>query len=44
MNCQQYKEFIETSIENIRKAHNKSYLSIFAGAGISTESKLPKKV
>ncbi|GAA8821260.1 hypothetical protein HpRN126_01380 [Helicobacter pylori] len=42
MNCQQYKEFIETSIENIRKAHNESYLSIFAGAGISTESKLPK--
>ncbi len=42
MNNQQYKEFIETSIENIRKAHNESYLSIFAGAGISTESKLPK--
>ncbi|GAA8265585.1 hypothetical protein HpNP110_11000 [Helicobacter pylori] len=42
MKNQQYKEFIETSIENIRKAHNESYLSIFAGAGISTESKLPK--
>ncbi len=42
MNHQQYKEFIETSIENIRKAHNESYLSIFAGAGISAESKLPK--
>ncbi|WP_181331312.1 SIR2 family protein [Helicobacter pylori] len=42
MNYQQYKGFIETSIENIRKAHNESYLSIFAGAGISTESKLPK--
>ncbi len=42
MNNQQYKEFIETSIENIRKAHNENYLSIFAGAGISAESKLPK--
>ncbi|MGN8493133.1 SIR2 family protein [Helicobacter pylori] len=38
----QYKEFIETSIDNIRKAHNENYLSIFAGAGISAESKLPK--
>ncbi|MGL2762378.1 SIR2 family protein [Helicobacter pylori] len=42
MNYQQYKEFIETSIDNIRKAHNENYLSIFAGAGISAESKLPK--
>ncbi len=42
MNNQQYKEFIETSIDNIRKAHNENYLSIFAGAGISAESKLPK--
>ncbi|GAA8324650.1 hypothetical protein HpNP14_08760 [Helicobacter pylori] len=42
MKNQQQKEFIETSIDNIRKAHNESYLSIFAGAGISTESKLPK--
>ncbi|TPH40730.1 hypothetical protein FIM81_04550 [Helicobacter pylori] len=42
MNHQQYKEFIETSIDNIRKAHNENYLSIFAGAGISAESKLPK--
>ncbi|GAA7476853.1 hypothetical protein MMM102_08160 [Helicobacter pylori] len=42
MNYQQYKEFIKTSIDNIRKAHNENYLSIFAGAGISTESKLPK--
>ncbi len=42
MNNQQYKEFIETSIDNIRKAHNENYLSIFAGSGISTESKLPK--
>lgn len=42
MNSQQYKEFIKTSIDNIRKAHNENYLSIFAGAGISTESKLPK--
>ncbi|GAA7299325.1 hypothetical protein HpM040_10500 [Helicobacter pylori] len=42
MNCQQYKEFIKTSIDNIRKAHNENYLSIFAGAGISAESKLPK--
>ncbi|EMJ45481.1 hypothetical protein HMPREF1436_00100 [Helicobacter pylori GAMchJs136i] len=42
MNSQQYKEFIETSIDNIRKAHNENYLSIFAGAGISAESKLPK--
>ncbi|MGL2720976.1 hypothetical protein ACQJ7G_01540 [Helicobacter pylori] len=42
MNCQQYKEFIETSIDNIRKAHDENYLSIFAGAGISAESKLPK--
>ncbi len=38
----QYKEFIKTSIDNIRKAHNENYLSIFAGAGISAESKLPK--
>ncbi|PUD71645.1 SIR2 family protein [Helicobacter pylori] len=42
MNHQQYKEFIKTSIDNIRKAHNENYLSIFAGAGISAESKLPK--
>ncbi|WRA44222.1 SIR2 family protein [Helicobacter pylori] len=42
MNSQQYKEFIKTSIGNIRKAHNENYLSIFAGAGISAESKLPK--
>ncbi|GAA8436812.1 hypothetical protein HpNP55_03140 [Helicobacter pylori] len=42
MKNQQQKEFIETSIDNIRKAHNESYLSIFAGAGISAESKLPK--
>ncbi|GAA8944872.1 hypothetical protein HpSLK40_05630 [Helicobacter pylori] len=42
MNNQQYKEFIKTSIDNIRKAHNENYLSIFAGAGISAESKLPK--
>ncbi len=42
MKNQQYKEFIETSIDNIRKAHNENYLSIFAGAGISAESKLPK--
>ncbi|ACX99270.1 SIR2 family protein [Helicobacter pylori] len=42
MKNQQYKEFIKTSIDNIRKAHNENYLSIFAGAGISAESKLPK--
>ncbi len=42
MNNQQYKEFIKASIDNIRKAHNENYLSIFAGAGISAESKLPK--
>ncbi|MEE9094080.1 SIR2 family protein [Helicobacter pylori] len=42
MNNQQYKEFIKTSIDNIGKAHNENYLSIFAGAGISAESKLPK--
>ncbi|GAA8529219.1 hypothetical protein FIM65_03830 [Helicobacter pylori] len=42
MNNQRYKEFIKTSIDNIRKAHNENYLSIFAGAGISAESKLPK--
>ncbi len=42
MKNQQYKEFIKTSIDNIKKAHNENYLSIFAGAGISTESKLPK--
>ncbi|BCZ17480.1 SIR2_2 domain-containing protein [Helicobacter sp. NHP19-003] len=33
--------FIETSLENIKKAHNENYLSIFAGAGISAGSKLP---
>ncbi|WQV36336.1 SIR2 family protein [Helicobacter pylori] len=42
MKNQQYKELIKTSIDNIRKAHNENYLSIFAGAGISAESKLPK--
>ncbi|GHS56141.1 hypothetical protein VN1171_11340 [Helicobacter pylori] len=42
MKNQQYKEFIKTSIDNIKKAHNENYLSIFAGAGISAESKLPK--
>ncbi|UOS10933.1 SIR2 family protein [Helicobacter pylori] len=42
MNNQQYKEFVKASIDNIGKAHNENYLSIFAGAGISAESKLPK--
>ncbi len=42
MNNQQYKEFVKASIDNIRKAHNENYLSIFPGAGISAESKLPK--
>lgn len=37
----EHKSFIETSLENIRKAHNENYLSIFAGAGISVSSKLP---
>ncbi|WP_233708679.1 SIR2 family protein [Helicobacter bizzozeronii] len=37
----EHKSFIETSLENIRKAHNENYLSIFAGAGISAGSGLP---
>ncbi len=42
MDNQQYKEFIRTSIDDIRKAHNENYLSIFAGARISTNSGLPE--
>lgn len=42
MSDKQHKEFIATSIDNIRKAHNENYLSIFAGAGISSNSNLPK--
>ncbi|WP_104758140.1 SIR2 family protein [Helicobacter salomonis] len=37
----EHKIFIKTSLENIRKAHNENYLSIFAGAGISVGSGLP---
>lgn len=42
MSDKQHKEFIVTSIDNIRKAHNENYLSVFAGAGISANSDLPK--
>ncbi|GMB89490.1 hypothetical protein NHP190002_01680 [Helicobacter ailurogastricus] len=42
MTDNEYRSFIETSLENIRKAHNENYLSIFAGAGISAGSGLPK--
>lgn len=42
MSDKQHKEFIATSIDNIRKAHNENYLSIFAGAGISANSDLPE--
>ncbi|WP_120944678.1 SIR2 family protein [Helicobacter labacensis] len=38
----EHKAFIETSLAKIRKAHNENYLSIFAGAGISSDSDLPK--
>ncbi|WP_231624645.1 SIR2 family protein [Helicobacter ailurogastricus] len=41
MTDNEYRSFIETSLENIRKAHNENYLSIFAGAGISTSAGLP---
>ncbi|WP_104732266.1 SIR2 family protein [Helicobacter salomonis] len=42
MTDNEYRSFIETSLENIRKAHNENYLSIFAGAGISAFSGLPR--
>ncbi|WP_233711486.1 SIR2 family protein [Helicobacter salomonis] len=42
MSDNEHKSFIETSLANIRKAHNENYLSIFAGAGISADSGLPK--
>ncbi|WP_233709729.1 SIR2 family protein [Helicobacter salomonis] len=35
MTDNEHKSFIEASLENIRRAHNGNYLSIFAGAGIS---------
>ncbi len=38
---EKHKSFIEDSIEDIKKAHNENYLSIFAGAGISVNSGLP---
>ncbi|ELC4721462.1 SIR2 family protein, partial [Campylobacter coli] len=41
MKKEQYKAFLNTSIENIKKAHDENYLSIFAGAGISANSGLP---
>lgn len=41
MEKEQYKAFLNTSIENIKKAHDENYLSIFAGAGISANSGLP---
>lgn len=41
MTSDAHKVFIATSLENIRKAHNENYLSIFAGAGISAGSSLP---
>ncbi|EAJ0336134.1 hypothetical protein BHR28_07565, partial [Campylobacter lari] len=41
MKKEQYKAFLNTSIENIKKALDENYLSIFAGAGISVNSGLP---
>ena len=41
MEKKQYEAFLNTSIENIKKAHDENYLSIFAGAGISANSGLP---
>ncbi|HEB9335725.1 TPA: SIR2 family protein [Campylobacter coli] len=41
MKKEQYKAFLNTSIENIKKALDENYLSIFAGAGISANSGLP---
>ncbi|BDQ29678.1 hypothetical protein ASB7_15150 [Helicobacter ailurogastricus] len=42
MTRDQHRHFIETSLENIKKAHNENYLSIFAGARISAFSGLPR--
>ncbi len=42
MTRDQHQILIEASLENIRKAHNENYLSIFADAGISADSGLPK--
>lgn len=42
MDKEQYNAFLEVCIKNIQKAQNENYLSIFTGAGISANSKLPK--
>ena len=41
MNQKEYKIQLQSYIKNIKKALNENYLSIFAGAGISKDSKLP---
>ncbi|AJC92484.1 hypothetical protein (SIR2 domain) [Campylobacter subantarcticus LMG 24377] len=41
MKKEQYEVFLNTSIKNIKKALDENYLSIFAGAGISANSRLP---
>lgn len=42
MDKEQYNAFLDTCIKNIKEAQEGNYLSIFAGAGISANSKLPK--
>lgn len=41
MNKEQYEVFLDTCINNIKKALDENYLSIFEGAGISANADLP---
>ncbi len=41
MNNEQYNIFLQESLQNIRKAENENFLTIFAGAGVSVASGAP---
>lgn len=42
MDTRSYKKFLIESLREIKRAHNNNYLSIFAGAGVSVDSGMPK--
>lgn len=41
MNNEQYDIFLQESLQNIRKAENENFLTVFAGAGVSVASGAP---
>ena len=42
MDKEEYQTFLKEALEKIQKAHRENYLSIFAGAGVSVDSGMPK--